>query len=68
MALAWAEDEGELRESDVALLGEVANVRAQLDQLLLTTTTDWERRTVEWLEEPFAVLLARAEMCDGAWS
>ena len=64
IALAWAEDEGQLREQDVRLFDEVAGVREHLDQLALNTKSEWERLTVDWLEEPFATLIARAEMCE----
>lgn len=64
VALAYAEAEGELRDSDVWLFGEIERVRRHLDEFALATTTDAERLNVEWLEGPFSVLLSRAEMCE----
>jgi hypothetical protein len=64
LALAYAEAEGELRDSDVWLFDEIERVRRHLDEFARTTTTDSERLNVEWLEGPYEVLLSRAEMCE----
>lgn len=64
VALAGAVDEGQLREQDVWLFDEIAGVREHLDQLASRAISEWERLTVDWLEEPFATLIARAEMCE----
>jgi hypothetical protein len=65
LALACAEDEGELRESDFWLFGEIEGVRRHLDEFRCRATTDVERLNIEWLEGPYQVLLSsRAQMCE----
>lgn len=64
LALAYAEAEGELRDSDLWLFDEVERLRRHLDEFDLTTTTDAERLNVEWLEGPYQRLLSRAQMCE----